>query len=121
MSVVKHSIEPILRHYGATMPYSRNGWVKMKCCFHDDSHASAAVNIEENAFKCFACDVKGDVYDIIMDQEGLDFVKAVKFAEEFSPESGATIRSRNTAGSGVSRKQGANLGRRSTFLARGRD
>ncbi len=117
----KHPIDVILKHYGATMPYSRNGWVKMKCCFHDDSHASAAVNIEENAFKCFACDTKGDVYDIIMEQEGLDFVKAIKFAENISPESGVTIRSRGSSGSGLSGKQRANLGRRATFLARGSD
>lgn len=114
----KHPIDVILQHYGATLPYSRHGWVKMRCCFHDDSHASASVNIEENAFRCFACDIKGDVYDIIMDQEGVDFVKAVKFAEGISPESGITIRSRGSSRTGLSGKKRANIGRRATVLDR---
>ena len=46
----KHSIAPILEHYGGKTIPDRYGWQKIKCPFHDDSHASATVNLEENAF-----------------------------------------------------------------------
>lgn len=100
------------------MPYGRNGWVKMKCCFHDDSHASAAVNIQENQFKCFACGVGGDTYDLIMEQEGMNFVKAVKFAEGISPTGGDILRSGRTSSRGIPRRKGSNTGRRSSLLDR---
>lgn len=114
----KHSIEDVLRHYGASIPFNKNGWVKMKCCFHDDTHASATVNFTDNAFKCFACDVQGDVYDIIMEREGLSFVKAVKFAEGISSKSGANVRSGSSSGSRLSSKSRTNIGRRSAILDR---
>ena len=59
------NITAILEHYGATVP-TRNGWAKMKCPFHNDSHASAAVNLQQNIFKCHGCQYKGSGYNIIM-------------------------------------------------------
>lgn len=112
----KHSMRDILVYYGATLPYGTNGWVKMKCCFHSDSHASAVVNYDLNAYKCFACEVKGDVYNLIMNQEGVDFLEAVKFAERISPTSGNPIQPKRSGRRSVSRKPRANLGRRSTVL-----
>ena len=112
----KHSIEDILVHYGGVMPYGRGGWVKMRCPFHGDSHASASVNVQENQFKCFACDVSGDPYDIIASQEGLKFVEAIEFAERISPTGGAVVLSKRTSRSGLSSRKRTNLGRRGSVL-----
>lgn len=116
----KHSIVDILEHYGAKLPYKRNGWVKIKCCFHDDSHASAVFSAEENAFKCFACGIQGDTYDIISEQEGLSFVKAVEFAEGISSTGGTKLRSGRRTGGTVSRRKTPDVGRRGQVLDRGR-
>jgi DNA primase len=114
----KHSIEDVIKHYGGKLPYGRNGWVKMRCCFHDDSHASAVINLQENVFKCFACDAQGDTYDIIMQQEGISFVKAKQFAEGISPASGAELRSGRRAGGTISGRKKSISGRRGSLLDR---
>lgn len=119
MDKKKHSIGPVLEHYGLVIPYASNRWVKVKCCFHDDSHASAAVNLDKNQFNCFACGVKGDTYDIIQEQEGIDFVQAVEFAERISPESGAGVLQTRSKGRGVSNPKRVNVGRRGSVLAGG--
>jgi hypothetical protein len=39
---------------------------------------------EENRFKCFGCEVQGDVYDLIIHEEGGNYIEAIKFAESIS-------------------------------------
>lgn len=113
----KHPIGPVLEHYGLVLPYGGgNRWIKVKCCFHDDGHASAAVNLERNQFNCFACGVKGDTYDIIQEQEGLNFVEAVEFAQRISPTSGAAVQQKPAKSGGVSKSKRVDLGRRSGVL-----
>ena len=113
----KHSIIPILEHYGLIAPQgSGNRWLKVKCCFHDDRNASAAVNIDLKRFNCFACGVKGDTYDIIQEQEGLSFVEAVEFAQRISPESGAGIQQKPAKSRGVSSPKRVDVGRRGKVL-----
>lgn len=80
----KHSIIPVLEHYGATNVVDTLGWKKIRCPFHGDSHASATYNTDINAFKCFACDMAGDTYAIIMKKEGVDFRGAYTIAERLS-------------------------------------
>ena len=75
----KPSIEEYLTYIGAAVPAMGSGWRKMKCPFHDDSHASAAVNYDINAFICHGCGVKGDTYSLIMYKEGGDYREAIKF------------------------------------------
>lgn len=117
------NITAILEHYGATVP-TRSSWAKMKCPFHNDSHASAAVNLKENIFKCHGCQYKGDGYKIIMDKEGVGFREAISIAEgilnsrgEVLPQrvargGGLSGRTRNNSGSGNTRS----IGRRARAL-----
>ena len=49
----KHDVSAYLAHVGATLPAVGHGWRKMKCPFHGDKHASAAINYDDNRFKCF--------------------------------------------------------------------
>jgi DNA primase len=109
--VEKHSIQSILEHYGATV-HERDGWVKLRCPFHDDGHASATVNVEENAFNCFGCGVKGDTYSIIMEQERVGFREAVKIAEGITGKSSTTLRASGAKSRSISRNEGHNLARR---------
>ena len=77
----KISIEQVLEHYGADRVPTSHRWRAMKCPLHEDSLASASVNVEKGMFKCFACDIYGDGLDIIQKQEGFDFAESVAFAE----------------------------------------
>jgi len=103
------NITAILEHYGATVP-TRNGWAKMKCPFHNDSHASSAVNLQENIFKCHGCQYKGDGYKIIMDKEGVGFREAVSIAEGILDARGEVLPQRTTRGRRISSGSGNNTG-----------
>jgi DNA primase len=46
------------------------------CPWHDDSRPSFQVNPERQSFKCWVCDVGGDVFSFIMRAEGLEFREA---------------------------------------------
>ena len=87
----KHSIAAIIEHYGGKAVQDRSGWQKIKCPFHDDSHASATVNTEYQAFNCFGCGTKGDTYKIIMEQEGVNYHEAYTRAERIVGESDYTL------------------------------
>jgi len=77
-------IEPVLMELGAeSVPFGM-GWVRMRCPFHADSHASAAVNHELNAFSCQGCGVKGDGYALLMSRLGIGFIEAKERAMSLS-------------------------------------
>jgi DNA primase len=103
------NITAILEHYGATVP-TRNGWAKMKCPFHNDSHASSAVNLQENIFKCHGCQYKGNGYKIIMDKEGVGFREAISIAEGILDARGEVLPQRTTGGRRLSSRTGHNFG-----------
>jgi hypothetical protein len=112
----KHDIAAYLQYIGATMPAVGHGWRKMRCPFHGDKHASAAVNYEENKFKCFGCEVSGDIYDLIMYKQGGNYREAVQFAEGITPTGNGGIRQTYSHGSRVSSKP-TSIGRRSTQVS----
>lgn len=60
-------IDALLEHLGAVVPVSfiGVGWRAMRCPFHDDDQASASINIQLGKFRCHACDVGGDVVDLV--------------------------------------------------------
>jgi DNA primase len=114
----KPSIEEYLNYIGAEIPARGSGWRKMKCCFHIDSHASAAVNYEKNAFVCHGCGVKGDVYSLIMYKEGGDFREAVNFAASVLTTGNTEVRGKDRASKRVSIKP-STLGRRGKHISLG--
>ena len=114
----KPSIEEYLNYIGATVPAMGSGWRKMKCPFHIDSHASAAVNYDKNAFVCHGCGVKGDTYSLIMYKEGVNYREALKFAEEFLITGNTEVRSKNRTSRTVSVKP-SSLGRRGKSISLG--
>ena len=98
----QHSIAAYLEYLGASVPVIGHGWRKIKCPFHDDGHASAGINFEEQRFKCHGCGVGGDVYDLIMYKEGGNYREAVQFAEAISPAGNTRVHKKHTHGSGIS-------------------
>jgi DNA primase len=114
----KPSIEEYLNYIGAELPAKGSGWRKMKCCFHLDSHASAAVNYDKNAFVCHGCGVKGDTYSLIMERERMNFSEAKQFAEKFSTAGDSEVRGSNRKRERVSVKP-STLGRRGKHLSLG--
>ena len=109
MKYDKPDITCILEHYGARVS-TRRGWAKLKCPFHDDSHASAAVLLDENVFKCHGCQMKGDGYAIIMQKEGVNFSEAVNIAKRILDQSGKVLSFSTARSGGLPRRTGHHSG-----------
>jgi len=102
----------VLMTYGASKVPTGRGWRSMKCPFHSDRHASATVNNEVNAFSCFACSIKGDLFKIIMEQEGVTFSEAKSRAEEIVGTSNISLPKVNKLGRRISIQEGTISSRR---------
>ncbi len=48
------------------------------CPWHDDTRPSLQVNPERQSFKCWVCDIGGDVFSFIMKTEGVEFREALE-------------------------------------------
>jgi DNA primase len=107
VTVEKPPIEAVLYHYGATYVPVRSGWAGMLCPFHDDKTKSGSVNTDRGTFHCFTCDAAGDAYDLIQQQEGIEFRDAVEFGARVFGEGYTFVRDVPPPGRGVSRKPGA--------------
>ncbi len=53
------------------------GYVAL-CPWHDDARPSLQINPERQSFKCWVCDVGGDIFSFIMRIEGLEFREALE-------------------------------------------
>ncbi len=58
------------------------------CPWHDDTKPSFQVNPERQSFKCWVCDVGGDVFSFIMRLEGVEFREAL---EMLADQAGITL------------------------------
>ena len=85
------TIADVLTHYGGSADVNGVGWHSIKCPFHDDSTASASVNIELNAFKCHACHVHGDAIGVVMQQESMNYREANEWCQQILGASNAHI------------------------------
>jgi DNA primase len=47
------------------------------CPWHDDTRPSLQVNPERQSFKCWVCDVGGDIFSFVMKMEGVTFPEAL--------------------------------------------
>jgi DNA primase len=85
-------IAAIIEHYGGRLRRDYGSWQKIKCPFHDDSHASAGISVAENIFVCHGCGVKGNPFNVIKIHEGVKYGEAIKIAEGITGESYQSLR-----------------------------
>ena len=52
------------------------------CPWHDDSRPSLQVNPERQTFKCWVCDIGGDVFSFVMQRDGVTFPEALAMLAE---------------------------------------
>lgn len=49
-----------------------------RCPWHDDRRPSLFVNPKRQSWKCWVCDIGGDVFSFVMQREGVEFVEALR-------------------------------------------
>lgn len=52
------------------------------CPWHDDRRPSLQVNPERQTWKCWVCDIGGDVFSFVMQREGVEFPEALSMLAE---------------------------------------
>ena len=76
---IRQSID-IVELVGDYLTLRREGrGYKAICPWHDDTRPSLQINAERQSFKCWVCDIGGDIFSFIMKMEKLDFPEAVQF------------------------------------------
>lgn len=93
---------------GSYMALRRQGRGYVAVCpWHDDTRPSLQVNPERQSFKCWVCDIGGDIFSFLMRMEGLEFREAL---EMLADRAGIQLTpSRGAAG------QGSEFERRNLF------
>lgn len=51
---------------------------KALCPWHDDTRPSLQVNPDRQSFKCWVCDIGGDIFSFVMKMEGVEFSEALQ-------------------------------------------
>ena len=70
---------PIEQLVGQYVPLKKAGRIfKANCPFHSEKTPSFTVSPDRGVFKCFGCGKGGDIFDFVMEIEGLTFPEAVK-------------------------------------------
>lgn len=79
---IKRAVD-IVDLVGEYLPLRREGrGFKALCPWHDDSRPSLQINPERQSFKCWVCDVGGDVFAFLMKMEGIEFREALQMLSE---------------------------------------
>lgn len=76
-------IGAVLYYYGADRVPNGSGWNKMRC-IHGERNPSATINLDEGAFNCFSCGLKGDAIAIIRKMDDCSFIAACNKYEEIT-------------------------------------
>ncbi|REJ68094.1 MAG: DNA primase [Planctomycetota bacterium] len=68
---------------GEAIPLQRRGRLYLGLCpWHDDTRPSFQVNPERQTFRCWVCDVGGDVFSYVMRRDQLEFREALEMLAE---------------------------------------
>ena len=64
---------------GSYMALRRQGRGYVAICpWHDDTRPSMQINPDRQSFKCWVCDIGGDIFSFLMKIEGIDFREALE-------------------------------------------
>lgn len=70
---------------GKYIPLHRSGRMYLGLCpWHDDKKPSFQVNPERQSFKCWVCDIGGDIFSFVMKMEGVDFPGALEILADMA-------------------------------------
>ena len=79
---IRQSID-IVDLIGNYMPLRRQGSIMVGLCpWHDDSRPSLQVNPNRQSWKCWVCDIGGDIFSFVMKREGIGFREALEMLAE---------------------------------------
>jgi len=79
---IKDSID-IVDLVGRYIPLRRQGRLFVGLCpWHDDTHPSLQVNPERQLFRCWVCNIGGDIFSFLMRIEGIEFGEALQLLAE---------------------------------------
>lgn len=74
-------IVDLVSGYNLDLRRQGRGYVAL-CPWHQDRRPSLQVNPERQIWKCWVCDIGGDVFNFVMKQEGIGFSEAIKLLAE---------------------------------------
>ncbi|HUT92921.1 MAG TPA: DNA primase [Thermoguttaceae bacterium] len=77
------------------------------CPWHDDTRPSFQVNPERQSFKCWVCDIGGDIFSFVMKMEGVSFPEALAMLAD---RAGIELKPRRPVGTGGSMEAGGEVG-----------
>ena len=87
--LVRQAVD-IVELVGKYIPLRRQGRMYVGLCpWHDDTRPSLQVNPERQSFKCWVCDIGGDVFSFLMKIEGVSFPEALHMLAE---QAGITLK-----------------------------
>ena len=66
-----------------------------RCPWHDDRRPSLQINPERQSWKCWVCDLGGDIFSFTMQREGITFPEALRMLAE---RAGIPIESKDSSG-----------------------
>jgi len=73
----------IVELIGRHLDLRRQGRIYVgRCPWHDDRRPSLQVNPDRQTWKCWVCDIGGDVFSFVMKREGCDFAEALRLLAE---------------------------------------
>ncbi len=69
-------IVDLVGKYNLQLRRQGRGYVAI-CPWHDDTRPSLQINPERQSWKCWPCDIGGDIFSFVMKMEGVDFAEAL--------------------------------------------
>lgn len=91
-------VDLVTRYCGELRRSGRN--FAAKCPWHDDTRPSLQVNPERQSWKCWVCDIGGDIFSFVMRIEGVDFKEALAMLADQAGIPLQTYTSRHSSGRG---------------------
>jgi len=80
--LIRQSVD-IVDLVGSYLPLRRQGTRFVALCpWHDDARPSLQVNPDRQSWKCWVCDIGGDIFNFVMQQEGVEFREALEMLAE---------------------------------------